>query len=198
MRDYADGRQASKEHGRAIGEAIFNSSMDILDPGGTPESRKTERHTDRLNELGHRYEGGPQHPLHPGRFGADDDQEEGDGEGEPYYEVHDPAGSGYSARDYGGANIHIHHEALPHGVDTFSADDSDPGSITTPGSKPPGFGHDELHTELHNWVHGDPNPDPRYSDDIDPDTGRGYAAGPDHAAANPEIERWQRRRGYRG
>jgi hypothetical protein len=169
--------------------------MDILDPGGTPESRRTERHGEALNSLMHRYEGGPQHPLHPGRFGWDDEEDEGDEAGAPYYEVKDPAGSGFKARDYGGAYVEVHHEATGPVDSIHVAEENNRNHDVI---RSPGFGHDELHTELHNWVHGDPNPDPRYSDDIDPDTGRGHAPGKDYARAEPEIEHWQRRKGYRG
>jgi hypothetical protein len=173
-RDYAEGRQRSKQVGRQIGEQIFNSTMDILDPGGTPESRQTERHTERLNDLGHRYEGGTHHPLTPGRFGADDHEHEGDGEGQPYYEVSHP--SGYKARDYGGNNIHIYHAAtgeMAH--DLVGIHGGTEGDFFTKGEKPAGFGHEDLHRELHAWV-------------------QDHGADAEHH--DPRIPRWQQRRGY--
>lgn len=184
-RDHAEHRQSGKEHARALADQIFNGAMDILDPGGTEDSRRSDRNISRMNELGSRYEGGPHHPLTPGRFGADDHEKKGDGEGQPFYEVKDPGGSGWTARDYGGQNVHIYHEATPDEAhDLIDAGDPELSHKTSP-PKPVGYGHEELHQELQHWIHGDP------ADGEDR-----YGAGADFARNDPRIQRWQRRKGY--
>lgn len=149
------------------------------------------RYTRNMEDLMHRYEGGPQHPLHPGHFDADDAEKDGDKAGEPYYEVEDPAGSGWTARDYGGTMVHIHHKAT--GEDTHEVfdehDDQDPegyGNLLKPGHKPPGFGHDELHKVLHHFVHGDEEENGGIAN---------YLSGPH---GDSRISRWQKRNGYKG
>ena len=185
-RDYVDRRQQSKEKARGIAENLWGGVMDVLDPGGTDESRRTEHKTRVLNDLMHRYQGGQAHPLTPGRFGADDYDRDGDGEGEPYYEVADPGGSGWTARDYGGPNLHIYHQATPNEAHDL-VDAGDPATRNSHDrQKPPGYGHEEMHTDLQHWIHGDP-------DDED-----AYGVGADYARNDPAISRWQRRKGYTG
>lgn len=187
-RDTVDRRTQSKEQAKQMGEAMFEGFAQTVDPGSTSESRQSDRHSRNMSELMGRYEGGVHHPLTPGKFGADDDEKPGDGEGRPYYEVKDPGGSGYTARDYGGHRVHIHHEGHPHPIDEVEPNGGEPGGWSGPGSKPVGFGHEELHHELQHWVHGDPS---------EPEEER-YAPGKDYARAMPDIERWQKRKGYKG
>lgn len=184
-RDYADGRMRSKETARGIADNLFGKTMDILDPGGTDESRRSEQNSHKLNDLANRYQGGPQHPLTPGRFGFKDHDREGDQDGSPYYEVKDPGGSGWKARDYGYGHAQIHHEAT-------GEQEHDRVDITEPGTRSSnepvtrvGFGHEDLHQELHHWIHGDPN------DDEDR-----YGYGSDYARSDPRISRWQKRNRY--
>lgn len=185
-RDYVDRRQQSKEKAKGLAENLWGGVMDVLDPGGTDESRRTEKHTRNLNDLMHRYQGGEVHPLTPGRFGADDYDRDGDGEGEPYYEVTDPGGSGWKARDYGGPNLHVYHAATGETAHDL-IDVGDPAmEYSHDRQKPPGYGHEEMHTDLQHWIHGDPA-------DTEP-----YGAGKDYARNDPAISRWQRRKGYTG
>jgi 8-oxo-dGTP pyrophosphatase MutT (NUDIX family) len=178
MRDYADGRQSSKEQAKGIAEKIFGGAMEALDPGGTSESRRAEQNMHNMNRLQERYQGGDHHPLNPGRFGYDKD-DEGDN-GQPYYEVEDPQGSGWTARDYGGTQVKIHHRATGDTEhDLYSFDSSS-------NEKHPDFGHDELHQVVHNFAHGDPS-------ESEEDR---WAPGPDYAEAEPKIKRWQQRNGY--
>lgn len=188
-RDTVDRRTQSREKARKMADDLYEGFAQIVDPGSTPESRQSDRHSRSMSELMGRYEGGTHHPLTPGRFGADGDEHEDDGNGSPYYEVKDPGGSGWTARDYGGGHIDIHHEARPHEqIDRVHPDGSTQGGWNEKGTKPVGFGHEELHAELQNWIHGDPN---------EPEDER-YAPGKDYARAYPHIEQWQKRKGYRG
>src|SRR6516165_7925337 len=57
-RDYIDRRQQSKDLGRQLANSIYDKSMEILDPGGTKESRQSERNQDRGEALMTRYAGG--------------------------------------------------------------------------------------------------------------------------------------------
>ena len=183
-RDWIDGRMQSKERARGIADSIFNSTMDILDPGGTEESRRSDRNMRSMNALSHRYSDGLHHPLNPGHFGADDHEKDGDGEGDPYYEISDPGGSGWKARDYGGGQVRIHHAATgneEHDMVDNSIHDHSTGNRV----ENPSYGHDELHQELHHWIHGDPN------DDEDR-----YGHGKDYARNDPRISRWQKRNRY--
>ena len=183
-RDWIDGRMQSKERARGIADSIFNSSMDILDPGGTEESRRSDRNMRSMNALSHRYSDGLHHPLNPGHFGADDHEKDGDGEGDPYYEISDPGGSGWKARDYGGGQVRIHHAATgneEHDMVDNSIHDHSTGNRV----ENPSYGHDELHQELHHWIHGDPN---------DGEDRHGY--GEDYARHDPRVSRWQKRNRY--
>ena len=187
-RDYIDGRMMSKEKARGMVERLWGGAMEAMDPGGTDESRKSERHMQKMTDLMDRYEGGDHHPLHPGKFGYDDEDEKGDQNGQPYYEVKDPGGSGWKARDYGGPNVHIYHDATGDEAHDL-IDAGDPAfenQMSRP--KPVGYGHDEIHQELSHWIHGDPS---------QPEDER-WAAGKDYARNDPRIERWQRRKGYQG
>jgi hypothetical protein len=95
-RDYAEHRQSGKERARAMADSMYSGTMNILDPGGTPESRESERNSHAMNSL-------LDHGYQPQQIKFDEDES-------PYGEVHHP--SGWTARDYGGHGyLHIHHPA---------------------------------------------------------------------------------------
>jgi hypothetical protein len=104
-RDYIDQRQQSKERGRELADKIFGGGMEILDPGGTEESRQSEENTRTGQELMTRYAGGR------GQIKTEPDEEGG----RPYYErdiTHENGRpTGWYARHYGGPSAHIYHRA---------------------------------------------------------------------------------------
>jgi 8-oxo-dGTP pyrophosphatase MutT (NUDIX family) len=137
-RDYIDKDRASREKAKGMADRIFNGAMEILDPGGTEESRRSQRNMDSASNLLNRYE--PHHIKY-------------DENDEPYAVAHHP--SGWEARDYGGPNVHIYHRATGEEAhDLIDASDGveGRGGIFTPGYKPVGYGHPQLKQELHNWV----------------------------------------------
>lgn len=181
-----------------MADRLWEGFAQAADPGSTPESRQSTQNMSRMTNLMDRYEGGSHHPLHPGKFDYDDEEHEGDKNGQPYYQVKDPGGSGFTARDYGGPNVHIYHEATPDEThDLIDEGDPELRSKTMDVPKPQGYGHDELHTTLNHWVNGAPH-NPKYPDDTDPETGRGYSPAKHIANDDPRIQRWQQRNGYRG
>jgi hypothetical protein len=62
-RDYIEKRQRSKEIGRGIANGIFEKTMDIFDPGGTEESRQSDRNLAAGQDLMTRYAGGQRQAL---------------------------------------------------------------------------------------------------------------------------------------
>lgn len=104
-RDYIDRRQQSKDLAHGIADKIFNAGMEILDPGGTEESRQSDRNIEAGEQLMSRYAGGR------GEIKFDPDEEGG----QPYYhrEHYLPNGkpSGWYAKHYGGPYVDIHHHA---------------------------------------------------------------------------------------
>jgi hypothetical protein len=106
-RDYIDQRQQSKAVGKAMADSMYSGLMEVMDPGGTDESRQAERNTARGQELMTRYAGGK------GKIKFED-EDEGNG-GRPYYERDHylPNGkpSGWYTRHYGGTQLDIYHRA---------------------------------------------------------------------------------------
>lgn len=135
-RDYIDKRMTSKEKAKGLAEHIFNSTMEIMDPGGTPESRESERNMQSASDLMKHYE--PHHIKY-------DDNDE------PYAHAQHP--SGWQMRDYGGNNLHVYHAATGDTEhDLVHPQGGDDGSIFQPGHKREGFDHGELKKELNSWV----------------------------------------------
>jgi 8-oxo-dGTP pyrophosphatase MutT (NUDIX family) len=122
--------------GEELGKSLWKGMMDIFDPGGTDESRASERRTQTMSDLldkGHK----PEHI----KFDEDD---------EPYAKVTHP--SGWHAKDRGGVYIGIGHEA--------TGDDEDHDVFNV--SNPDGYGAQKidrptLQKKLNHWVgeHGD-------------------------------------------
>lgn len=166
-RDYAEHRQAAKEHGRALADSIFNKSMEILDPGGTPESRESDRRSEGMNRL-----------LNLGYHPKDIQAEREDHE--PYAEIHHP--SGFFARDHGGDTVEIGHRATGDEMhDMFNVRADDNSASPWSSNRRPGYGPVEVAQELHHWVTGDPE-----------ETGGGR----EHLEQNdPRIRRWKQRHG---
>jgi hypothetical protein len=104
-RDYIDRRQQSKDLGRSLADKIWSGGAEVLDPGGTEESRQSEENTRRGSELMGRYAGGRGHI----KFDSD---EEG---GAPYYErehaLANGKGSGWYVKHYGGPRMDVYHRA---------------------------------------------------------------------------------------
>ena len=140
-RDYTDRDRRVKEQGKAFAEGLFGKTQDVIDPGGTEESRQSDRALNNAQELMTRYEGGR------GQVKFDDEE---DG-GEPYYELehHHPngVGSGWYARHYGGPNVSIYHRAT--GDDAHDsiglATDNREGKLVEP------YGEHDLERDLRNW-----------------------------------------------
>ena len=137
-RDAIDQMRSSYEKGRGLADRLFNGAMDIFDPGGTDESRRSEQNMESANHLLMRYE-----PHHI-KYDSDD---------KPYAEARHP--SGWSARDYGGNSVHIYHDATgdEYSHDLIDVPGGARGDFFTPGGKPVGYDHAALTKELHSWVH---------------------------------------------
>ena len=165
--------------GEELGQHLWNGIVKAMGFEDEDEMR-LHNHNQQMVDLKNRY---GDHPG--GRYGWDDRDDEGDENGEPYYEVkHHP--SGFTARDYGGANVHIYHEATPDQAhDLIDAHDTTApetstgyrdsmGSLGKPGWKHPQYGHDALTQELHHWV---------------------GEYGKDYTRNDRRIQRWQQRHG---
>jgi hypothetical protein len=104
-RDYIDRRQQSKERAHGIVDKIWGGGMEVLDPGGTEESRQSEENTRRGSELMGRYAGGK------GEIKFDPDEEGG----APYYhrEITHENGrqTGWYVKHYGGSHATVYHHA---------------------------------------------------------------------------------------
>jgi len=116
-RDYIDHKRQSQEAGKAFGDALFRKVQDIEDPGGTEESRQSDRALRNGQELMTRYEGGR------GKIRFRDD-------GEPYYELEHrlPSGrpSGWTGRSFGGMYLQLHHQATGEYAHDVTGLDTDP------------------------------------------------------------------------
>lgn len=169
----------SVNKGEELGHHLWNGIVRAMGFESEDEMR-LHNHNKQMVDLKDRY---GDHPG--GRYGWDDRDKEGDQNGEPYYEVKHPA-SGFTARDYGGANVHIYHAATPDEAhDLIDAHDrsvpkgetghrDSMGSFGKPGWKHPQYGHDALTKELHDWV---------------------GESGDDYSRHDPRIRRWQQRNG---
>ena len=174
-RDYIEKRQRSKEIGKGIAEKLFGDVMEIMDPGGTPESRQSERNLHDAQELMTRYEGGR------GQVKMDPEDEGG----APYYERHhylpDGRKSGWYAKHYGGTHFGIYHMATG---DT--AHEEIMGLPTAPGEDyklHPDYGETHLARDLKQW-HGEEHGT------------RHYYENEQYGRQNePRIWRWRRRQG---
>lgn len=171
-RDYIERRQRSKEIGRGIADSLWNSSHEILDPGGTSESRESERNLATGQELMTRYEGAP------GQVKFDPDDEGG----QPYYERehHLPGGaaSGWYAKHYGGTHAEVYHRATgddAHDMLRFPEHPEDEGSMTP--RLHPGFRDQDLAARLREWHDDEEGGARQYLEESD-----------------PRIKRWRRRR----
>lgn len=164
-RDYNDYRQGVKEHARGMAQKMWSGFTDIVDPGGTDESRESERNTRAMNNLQNLgYE-----PHHI-KF----DDEDG---GRPHAEIEHtlPNGrkSGWYGHDHGGSGyLEIKHRATGESHDAvyLGRDDDQAGRI-------PGYGPAEAQQDLRAW-HDDHETGAR-----------------EHYEQNdPRIRRWQQRR----
>ena len=172
-RDYIDRRQQSKDLGRQLANSIYDKSMEILDPGGTKESRQSERNQDRGEALMTRYAGGR------GKIKFDPDDEGG----APYYErdhyLPDGRPSGWYAKHYGGPFAEIYHRATgseSHEMLRFPEHPEDEGRSMTPRLHPD-FDDISLGKAM-DWWHGDTEGGAR-----------------EHLEqTDPRIQRWKRRR----
>ena len=169
-RDYVDRRQQSRDHARSIADSLYDGmakAMGYENEDAMKEDNRTTHNIERMNDLASTYEGGS------GRHGNDG---EGTNE-EPYYEIEHKGGSGWTARDYGGAHIDVHHKATGDTQhDRINFEGGLPGSFTQAGTKPPGWSEDHMHAALHEWVGS---------------SGKDYADNSD-----PRIKRWQQRNRY--
>lgn len=170
-RDYIDRRQQSKERARGIADKLFGDTMEIIDPGGTEESRQSERNTQAGSELMGRYAGGK------GEIKFDPDEEGG----APYYhrEHYLASGkpSGWYAKHYGGTHAEIYHHATgeeAHDLMRFPEHPEDEGSMTP--RLHPDFDDISLGHALREW-HDDEEGGARH-----------YLE-----SSHPRIQRWRRR-----
>lgn len=170
-RDYIDRRQQSKDLGRSLADKIWSGGEDILDPGGTAESRQSEENTRRGSELMGRYAGGR------GQIKFDPDEEGG----APYYErehmLPNGKGSGWYARHRGGASLDMYHRAtgdVAHDHVYLPSDEHDQLS--------PGFDDIELGRHLQAW-HDKPDGMRRHLEDEHWQNG-----------GDERIQRWKQRR----
>ena len=169
-RDYIDRRQQSKEQGAALAGKIFDTGMDVLDPGGTEESRESERNTQAGQELMTRYAGGR------GQIKTDPDDEGG----HPYYDrehmLPNGKGSGWYTKHYGGPSIDMYHRAtgdVSHAMIHLPADEHD--------QLPDDFDDIELAKHIKAW-HDDPQSERSY-----------YENDKYGHQSEPKIIRWKRR-----
>jgi len=143
QRDYFDKEQSGKEKAKGFAEKLWNGVNDIFDPGGTEESRQSDRNMRSAEELLTNYK--PEHI----KFHEDDPDDWHSGT--PYVDVQHP--SGYIARDYGGQNIRILHRATGRDehdlVRTTGGIESD---FFNAGTKPAGWSRRSLQNNLNKWV----------------------------------------------
>jgi len=138
-RDEIDRQRAARENARGVADRLFTTGMEILDPGGTEESRAAERTLERASGLLDTY--GDAHLV---AYDVDD---------RPYVRLEDADGSGWFAADYGDAHITIRHVAEEDtDVDRIEPAGSQPGSFFSPGGKRPGWTLNDLRAELAAWV----------------------------------------------
>lgn len=130
-------READRERGRQLGEHLWNRMNEIFDPGGTDESRASQRRMEGMNHLLNL--GYQPHEIHH----SDED--------EPYATVHHP--SGWYLRDHGGPNVEIYHRATGDEAHEML----DVGDWASEGHRREvGAGPTEMAAHLHHWVDGDP------------------------------------------
>jgi hypothetical protein len=178
-RDYIDKRMQSKEKAKGIAEKLFSGVMDIMDPGGTPESRESERNTQAGQDLMTRYAGGR------GRVKMDPEDEGG----APYYErdhYHENGKpSGWYAKHYGGTHFEIYHRGTGD-----EAHDAVFGLPHEPGE------HGEETYQLHHGF-GDQQLAGRLKEWHDEEHGMRHHLETESReyGGHPGIQRWKRRQG---
>lgn len=186
-RDDIDKRMRSKENARSTVDRMLDGAAKAFGYENHDDAmaqQRSQRYTNTMTDLMHRYEGGEHHPLSPGRFGFDDEEHEGDQLGQPYYAVKDPGGSGFEARDYGGPYLHVHHESTGEVEHDLIDKGGNHGSMLESPTYPEGWDHESVVNAIHRYAHGDEE---------------GYAPGKDMAEhGDPRIKRWQKRKGYQG
>jgi hypothetical protein len=155
---------ADKAKGREMGERLWEGFHQVMDPGSTPESRKSTRNIGVMNDL----QGLGYQPHHI-KFDPDDDDH-------PYAHIEGPRG--WYAIDHSGPHLEIRHQAT--GDESHDLIDLQHYDRETRNQhRMPGYGPAEAEQDLHHWVNGDPE-----------ETG-GYAA---HLEQHdPRIRRWQQR-----
>lgn len=146
-RDYIDQRRAGQERARALGETLWGGASEALDPGGTEESRESDRNIQAGEDLMGRYAGGR------GQLKFDSDEEGG----HPYYEREHYLGNGRSSgwyvRHYGGPQADVYHRATgdrSHGVIRFPQHPEDAGISMVPRIHPD-FDDVDLGRALGSW-----------------------------------------------
>jgi hypothetical protein len=169
-RDYTEKRQMSKEIGRGIADKIFGG-MDVLDPGGTPESRQSDENMRTGEELMTRYHGGK------GQFKFDSDEEGGAPHYEREHHLESGKPSGWYVKHYGGPRADIYHRATgDEAHDTLWMDEDSHGNL------PDTYGEQDLENDLKEW-HGQPDGMRRHLEDE-----------PWQRGGNERIQRWKRQR----
>jgi hypothetical protein len=140
-RDYIDHSRRVHELGKGFAESLFSKIEDIRDPGGTTESRQSDKVLRDAQDLMTRHEGG----RGTVKFDSDEDG------GAPYYELEhrhqDGQPSGWSARHYGGPWLGIYHKATGNqeltGV-SLPVDNRE-------GKLLPGYRHQDVENDLNEW-----------------------------------------------
>ena len=168
-RDYIDHRQQSKERGRELANSIYDKGMEVLDPGGTEESRESEENTRQGQDLMTRYAGGR------GQLKTEPDEEGG----RPYYErehYHENGRpTGWYVKHYGGPQADVYHRATGDAEDTLWLPEDEHGGLHRD------FDDIELGRHLKAWYH---NPDGMR---------RHLEEEPWQSGGNERIQRWKRR-----
>jgi uncharacterized Zn finger protein (UPF0148 family) len=118
-----------------LGAKLWNGITEAMDPGGTDESRRSERNTQVMNNL-----------LNVGYHPSSIKYDETD---HPYAETRHP--SGWSARDYSGPHMELFHAATgeePHDLINLQHYDRE----SRHQYRMPGYGPAEAAQDLHHWV----------------------------------------------
>lgn len=171
-RDWTEHRQQSKERARGIADSIWEGGHEVLDPGGTPESRQSEENIRSGEELMTRYHGGK------GQVKFDDDEEGG----APYYERehHLPGGqpSGWYVKHKGSApRADVYHRATgDEAHDTMWMAENEHGNL------PDTYGEHDLEQDLKEW-HDQPDGMRRHLEEE-----------PWQRGGNERIQRWKQQR----
>lgn len=137
--EWAEHRRRRDEAGAELGKQLWDG---MLNAGGFADTEHARAHRQNNDAMSLQ-----------DRFSGDEaDGEHGhDANGEPYYQIRHP--HGWLGRTYDGPRLHISHESDPESeIDSPMVDGAKSDFHSSGSSLPHGFGHHDLHRELHEWA----------------------------------------------